>query len=137
MRVAAVLWLLVWGFVGLPWRGATYPPPMRRVAVVPFRDGRSNPTAHALNVLAFVPAGIIGTGLGWPAAGVIAAGAAVSAGTEFSQLFTTRRVASATDLLTNTAGAALGVAIARRRRRGASATAPAAPRQMHSPRSSA
>jgi hypothetical protein len=117
MRLAAVLWLIGWGIIGLPWRGATYPPPMRRVAVVPFRDGRNNPVAHALNVALFVPAGVIGTGLGWPAAGVVAAGAVVSGATEFSQLFTTRRVASSTDLILNTTGTALGVALARRRRR--------------------
>jgi glycopeptide antibiotics resistance protein len=105
---------------------------MRRVVLVPFRDGR--PMGHVLNVLLFVPAGVIGMGLGWPAARVLGAGAAVSAGTEFSQLFTRRRVASVTDLILNTTGTGLGIALARRRRR---AIAPAAPRQMHTPGSSA
>lgn len=65
-----------------------------------------------LNVLAFVPLGIIATRLGWRPRTVIVVGFAVSLLTEFLQLFSTRRYPSTTDLILNTMGVLLGVAIA-------------------------
>ena len=65
-----------------------------------------------LNVVAFVPLGIIATRLGWHPRTVIVVGFAVSLLTEFLQLFSTRRYPSTTDLILNTAGVVIGVVIA-------------------------
>jgi glycopeptide antibiotics resistance protein len=65
-----------------------------------------------LNVLAFVPLGVIATRLGWRPRTVIVAGFAVSLLTEFLQLFSSRRYPSTTDLILNTAGVSIGVVIA-------------------------
>ena len=73
--------------------------------------------SHLLNVLAFVPFGVLGAGFGWPAWQVALSAAGISGGTELLQLFSSRRYPSVTDLLMNTAGAALGAGILAARRR--------------------
>lgn len=115
LRAAAAGWLLAWSVVGLPWRSFTWPPSAHNVRLVPLQDGR--PVSHLLNVLAFVPWGVLGGGLGWPVRRVALSAAGISAGTEFLQLFSSRRYPSVTDLLMNTAGAALGAGILAARRR--------------------
>jgi hypothetical protein len=119
MKVAAVVWLVAWGLIGLPWRSFSAEPSFARVRLTPFADG--SPRSQGLNVLAFVPCGAIGAGLGWSMMRVILSGAVVSGFTELSQLFSTRRYPSATDLILNAAGTAAGVwtfALTRRYRRG-------------------
>ena len=75
-------------------------------------EGRGN----VLNVLAYVPLGIIGSGLGWSAGVVALTGASASGITETLQLFSTRRYPSATDFLLNSAGTLIGIALAGGRR---------------------
>lgn len=110
MRIAAACWLMAWAFVGLPWRSFTAEPSLQRVQIVPFRDGSAR--THVLNVVAFVPWGAVGWGLGWSATRVVLSGAAVSTGTELLQLFSRRRYPSVSDVLLNTLGTAAGVLIA-------------------------
>ncbi len=109
LRLVAAGWLIAWSFVGLPWRSFTWRPSLENVRLVPLEDGR--PGSHLLNVLAFLPWGMLSAGLGWSASRVTMSAAAISAVTEFLQLFSSRRYPSVTDLLMNTAGAALGAGI--------------------------
>lgn len=118
MKVAAVLWLVAWALVGVPWRSFSAQPSLARVRVAPFADGSLR--SQALNVVAFVPWGVIAIGLGSSTSGAILSGAMVSGLTELSQLFSTRRYPSATDFFLNTAGTATGAltwTLLRRRRR--------------------
>lgn len=115
LRLLAAGWLLAWSLVGVPWRTFTGRPAADNVRLVPFEDGR--PRSHLLNAFAFVPWGMVGSGLGWSAARVTLSAAAISGGTELLQLFSPNRYPSVTDLLMNTAGAALGTTLAVRRRK--------------------
>ena len=76
---------------------------------MPFRYSRRRD--QLLNFLYYVPLGLIGGVLGWPAAIVTGAAAGLSGVTEFAQIFSTDRVPSVTDLLLNTAGAIVGLAL--------------------------
>jgi glycopeptide antibiotics resistance protein len=115
MKWLAVLWLAGWAFVALPWRSFSPVPSTRNVQLVPFEDGRV--MAHALNVAAFVPWGVIAGAGRWSATSAILSGAGISAATEVLQLFSRRRYPTTTDLVLNTAGAALGVGLSRLVRR--------------------
>lgn len=108
MRVSLAIWLFLWARIGLPWRSFQWTPSFRSVELIPFQVGSLR--TYVLNVLAFVPFGIIGTRLGWHPRSVIVAGAGVSALTELSQLFSRARFPSITDVILNTSGALLGVA---------------------------
>jgi len=110
LRVSLAIWLFLWARIGLPWRSFQWTPSFRRVELIPFQVG--SPRTYVLNVLAFVPFGIIGTRLGWQPSRVIVVAAAVSALTELSQLFSPGRFPSITDVILNTSGALLGVAFA-------------------------
>lgn len=109
-RVALVLWLFLWVRVGVPWRSFQWTPTLRRVELIPFSGGSLR--SLVLNVLVFIPLGVIGIRLGWKPRTVVALGFAVSILTEFLQLFSTRRYPSATDLILNTTGTVIGVALA-------------------------
>jgi glycopeptide antibiotics resistance protein len=115
MKWLAVLWLTAWAFVALPWRSFSPVPSTRNIRLVPFQDG--NVVAHALNVAAFVPWGAIAGAGRWSAQRAISSGAAISAVTEAIQIFSRRRYPTTTDLILNTAGAALGVGAIRLVRR--------------------
>jgi glycopeptide antibiotics resistance protein len=114
MRAVAVLWLLGWAAVGLPWSSATAVPSFEHVRLVPFRDGR--PLSQALNVAAFIPWGMSAVALGSSFTGATLSGAAISGATEVLQLFSTRRYPSTTDLILNTLGTVAGAALALRSR---------------------
>ena len=109
MRKLLVLWLIGWAVFGFPWGTFTPHPRFSRVSVVPFRWSRRRD--QILNFAYYVPFGLIGGLLGWPARVVMVSGAALSAVTEFVQVFSTERVPSATDLFLNTAGVIVGVAV--------------------------
>ena len=111
MAMALLIWCLLWFFIGLPWRSFRVTPSFRRVELIPFVGGSLR--SELLNLLAFVPLGIIGTRLGWRPRTVILVGAAMSGLTELSQLFSSRRFPSTTDLILNIAGTVIGIVIAR------------------------
>ncbi|HEY5619678.1 MAG TPA: VanZ family protein [Vicinamibacterales bacterium] len=110
MKLALVVWAMLWTLVAAPWRSFRLRPSLQRVELVPFLDG--SPRTQILNVLAFVPLGFIGTRLGWSPGTVALIGAGTSALTELVQLFSTRRHPSITDLILNIAGTLVGIALA-------------------------
>jgi VanZ family protein len=121
-RVAAAVWLLGWAMFSVPWSSFTAEPQVEHVDRELFRVARRD---NVRNFLYYVPAGVIGVGLGLGAAGTVVGAAALSAAAETLQLFSTGRVPSITDLTLNIAGAAVGVGLALvvRARRSRSATA--------------
>lgn len=100
---------MAWTWVATPWRSFRLSPSLERLELVPFLDG--SPRTQILNLLAFVPLGIIGIRLGWSPRTVALVGTAASALTELMQLFSSRRHPSITDLILNTAGVLLGILI--------------------------
>jgi hypothetical protein len=67
-----------------------------------------------LNVLGFVPFGVLLAVFGWPVAPALLLSAGLSAGIEFMQLGLANRYASTTDVLLNVSGALLGFLLFRR-----------------------
>jgi glycopeptide antibiotics resistance protein len=110
VRLALVGWFLLWARIGFPWRSFQWTPSFRRVELIPFAVG--SPRTYLLNVLAFIPLGVIGVRLGWHPRTVTLVAAGVSGLTEVSQLFSRGRYPSTTDLILNTSGALIGIAIA-------------------------
>jgi VanZ family protein len=110
MRLALVLWVVLWAYVATPWRSFQPRPSLENVQLVPFADGSVR--GNVLNALAFVPLGVIGSSLGWSAGIVALTGASASGMTETLQLFSTRRYPSATDFLLNTTGTLIGIMLA-------------------------
>ena len=118
MRKAAILWLAGWALFSLPIADFRARPKYRHVILEPFKKFR--PGDALRNVVYYVPAGIIGLELGLAPLPTVAAAAGLSLAAEASQLFATDRFPSSSDVILNTAGAALGVAWwSERRRRGA------------------
>jgi glycopeptide antibiotics resistance protein len=111
MKLAFVVWCILWAWIALPWRSFSPVPSFRRVALIPSFTGSIR--SQFLNVLAFVPLGIIGARLGWRPTGVVLLAAGVSAASEVLQLFSTRRYPSTTDVILNTAGALIGYMLVR------------------------
>src|SRR5688572_16939165 len=109
MRLALLVWFLLWARVGFPWRSFQWMATLHHVELIPFNGGSLR--SQLLNVLAFIPLGVMGTQIGWHPRLVIAGGFAVSALTEFLQLFSTRRYPSTTDLILNTLGVLMGIVI--------------------------
>ena len=110
MKLALLLWGVLWVYVAIPWRSFRPSPSLQRVEWVPFAIG--SPRTQILNFLVFVPLGLIGTRLGWSPRTVALVGAGTSALTELLQLFSTRRYPSVTDLILNIAGTLTGIAVA-------------------------
>ena len=108
-RIALVVWLLLWARTGLPRRSFQWMPSFENVELIPFTAGSLR--GHVLNVLVFIPLGMILVRLGLPPRTAIAAGFGVSFVTECLQLFSTRRYPSITDLMLNTLGVTIGVAL--------------------------
>jgi glycopeptide antibiotics resistance protein len=109
MRVALVIWLLLWARVGLPWRSFQRTPSLQHVELIPLSGGSIR--SQVLNLLVFVPLGFIGMRLGWRPRTVVGIGCGVSILTEFAQLFSTRRYPSTTDFILNTVGTLIGVIV--------------------------
>jgi glycopeptide antibiotics resistance protein len=108
-RLTFAIWLLLWARIGFPWRSFQPSPSFDRLALVPFADG--SPRGYILNVLVFVPIGVIGTRLRWDARITVGIGLLISVATECLQLFSTRRYPSVTDVILNTLGVTIGVAM--------------------------
>lgn len=104
-------WFAIVCFVSLPWIGFSTRPQWHRVQWIPFLDPADKVSDFLLNALLFVPFGFL---LGWRArsgsalllSALMAASISISA--EATQLFSTRRFPSATDVAAAVLGALLG-----------------------------
>ena len=102
--------------ISTPWVGFTREPQWHRVHLVPFTDPADKPRDVFANVLLFVPFGYSAAGRRASPSGVVfALGAAllVSVSAEATQLFSTKRYPSATDVAAAVVGSAIG-AVGRR-----------------------
>jgi len=97
---------VVWA-VSFPWLGLTARPQWDRVHPIPFTDPADRPRDMIANIALFVPFGFsyCRRGAIWHA---VAIAAAISVTAEATQLFSTTRFPSATDVTAALAGAALG-----------------------------
>jgi len=111
MKLAFAVWGILWAWIALPWRSFSPVPSFRRVTLIPSLVGSIR--SQFLNVLAFIPLGIIGARLGWRPTAVVLIAAGISAASEVAQLFSTRRYPSTTDVILNAAGALIGFMLVR------------------------
>jgi glycopeptide antibiotics resistance protein len=109
-RLAFVAWLCVWVWIAVPWRSFQSTPTFQRVELIPFAIPGTR--TQVLNLLAFVPVGLLGVRLGWRPGTILLVAAGLSGVTEVLQLFSTTRYPSTTDFILNTAGALAGMTIA-------------------------
>lgn len=111
----AALWFIGWAVFSLPLAEFRARPRFRHLNMNPVHGIRS---ADALrNLTYYVPAGILGVELGLATAPAVIVGATLSVVAETSQLFARERVPSITDIILNTAGAAIGAVVWTMRRR--------------------
>jgi len=109
-RLAFVVWLCIWVWIGVPWRSFQSTPTFQRVELIPFAIPGTR--TQVLNLLAFVPVGLLGVRLGWRPGTILLVAAGLSGVTEVLQLFSTTRYPSTTDFILNMAGALVGMTIA-------------------------
>ena len=112
-------WWGIWALITLPWDGLEAEPQWQRVGWGLFEfSGRRRAVLDAgLNLLIFVPFGLLGGHSKWRTGVTVGLAALVSFATEALQLFTVSRHPSTTDLLMNITGAAVGNLIVALRRR--------------------
>ena len=109
MRKLLYLWLFGWALFGFPWTSFTATPRFSKASLVPL--SRTRRRDQLLNFLYYVPFGVIGILSGWSLPFTTVTAFALSAVTELVQVFSTTRYPSSTDLLLNTAGAIVGIAV--------------------------
>lgn len=106
-----LFWLLLVWFVSFPWIGFTPEPQWHRVHVVPFADPADRIRDMVANVFLFLPFGFIVTRKRPHVRGLLRAvllALAVSVSAEATQLFSTRRHPSATDVTAAVLGTLAG-----------------------------
>jgi glycopeptide antibiotics resistance protein len=111
-----VWWVPVVFALSLPTVGFTRHPQWGRVHIVPFSDPEDKPRDQLVNIAMFVPFGYLfarGRRMPGAFAGALAAAGIVSAAAEATQLFSTVRNPSGTDVTMAIAGAALGSLLAK------------------------
>lgn len=109
-------WIPVVVGLSLPIFGFTTRPQWSRVHLIPFTDPDDKPRDQLVNITMFIPLGYLfarGRRMPRAVAGAMVAAAIVSAGAETTQLFSTERNPSATDVSMAVAGAAIGAALSR------------------------
>ena len=90
--------------------GVTAVPQWHRVHAIPFTDPADKFADLAVNLALFVPFGYLWTGRRPRRLPLVMAAAAISAGAELTQLFSTTRYPSGTDVVYAMAGALIGAA---------------------------
>jgi glycopeptide antibiotics resistance protein len=103
-----LLWWVIWTAIALPWSGIDAEPHWERVTWLPWQLLRTRDAV--LNLLFFVPFGVLAKAQGWRGASTVALAASVALATETAQLFAPDRFPSALDIVMNVAGAFAGVA---------------------------
>jgi glycopeptide antibiotics resistance protein len=104
-------WIAVVLAVSFPWTGLVSSPQWDRVHPIPFTDPADRPRDFLANIALFVPFGY-SYGRRAPIWRAVALAAAVSVTAEATQLFSTTRFPSATDITAALAGSALGAVAA-------------------------
>ena len=102
-----IWWIPVVLAISIPWSGFVPRPQWDRVHPLPFTDPADRPRDFLANVLLFIPFGW-SYGRRGPVWKAVAIAAAVSVTAEATQLFSTTRFPSATDITAALAGAAVG-----------------------------
>jgi glycopeptide antibiotics resistance protein len=108
-------WIVVVFVLSAPWIGFDIHPHWERIHLVPFSDPADRPHDIVSNLLLFVPFGWSYAGRKRGMSGVLQGavlGIAVSVGAEATQLFSTLRYPSATDVLMALTGTLAGDAAA-------------------------
>ena len=106
-----LMWFALVCFVSLPWIGFTPYPRWERVHWVPFSDPADRPRDFILNTLVFLPLGLAIARRRDPRSALalaVAMSATISVCAEATQLFSTRRFPSATDVTAAVTGALSG-----------------------------
>ena len=106
-----LLWFALVLFVSLPWMGFTTVPQWNRVQWVPFEGSADKLRDVGLNALLFMPLGFTVSRRRPLITGVVLSAAmalSISVPAEATQLFSTRRFPSATDVATAALGAMAG-----------------------------
>lgn len=108
---AAIVWAMAWGLFGLPWDGSVDSFNLRRSfwTFYPLTDHQL--VDVVLNVMFYVPLGAILPSLGPTLLQTLGVGALLSVTTEALQMFSPTRYANLADIVLNTAGVALGIAL--------------------------
>ena len=114
------VWVAVWAVFSLPWSSATSTAHWDRFRAPYVHQHSHIRLDHVLNVVFYLPAAPLAAALGWPLPAGVAAGAALSAVAEISQVFSSTRAPNGNDVIANVGGAAggaVGVLLYRRRSR--------------------
>lgn len=117
------LWLALWALIAMPW--ATFDGVARWERVIWSPVTAVRPRDAILNLLFCIPFGFCGAKSGWSFGAVVLAGAGLSMSTEFLQVFSAGRWPSASDVVMNVSGFALGAYLVRVNARRPVAQAPA------------
>jgi glycopeptide antibiotics resistance protein len=104
-------WIAVVLAISFPWSGLVSSPQWDRVHPIPFTDPADRPRDFLANIVLFIPFGY-SYGRRGPVWRAVAIAAAVSVTAEATQLFSTTRFPSATDITAALTGSALGAVAA-------------------------
>ena len=107
MRAGIVLWAVLWAAFGVPWETFSPVAHWDRVSLIPFHP-HYRLRDDVLNFVFYLPFGALGAAQGSTTAATVIAAALVSGTSECLQVFATDRYPSATDVVTNVAGAIAG-----------------------------
>jgi glycopeptide antibiotics resistance protein len=105
------IWFVFICFISLPWVGFTTQPQWDRVHWLPFTDPADRPRDFVLNALVFLPFGFLVAHRRHASSSLLLSAvmaATISVAAEATQLFSTRRFPSATDVTAAVTGALAG-----------------------------
>jgi VanZ family protein len=110
---AAIVWMMAWAFFGVPWDGSTADFSAHRILWTLVPSTNRQVLDVVLNFVFYIPLGILLRWFGITPLRALACAALLSAGTETLQLFSPTRVPNLADIVSNTAGVAVGLVLVR------------------------
>lgn len=117
MRLAAaIVWIMAWALFGVPWDGSTADFSSHRILWTLMPSTNRQVLDVVLNFVFYIPLGMLLRWFGMTPLSALACGALLSAATETLQLFSPTRVPNLADVVSNTAGVAVGLVLMKRRR---------------------
>jgi glycopeptide antibiotics resistance protein len=111
IRWGWLFWWIVWAVFAVPWTSVGTVAHWERVEWLPFYFMR--PRDWLLNVAFFIPFGVLARYSRWRFPRAIGTAAFVALLVEIVQVFSPERAPATTDVITNIAGVALGMLLAR------------------------